>query len=154
MTTKYVDKDKLYNDLCEWKIRRDAAIERDERPPALPESVGRAILDIVEGNARRANFRHYTWLEEMKGDGIEQAVRAMNKFDPHRLGRDGKVNPFGFIGKCVWQAFSNRIVFEKSRHAAKMKYMLDPGNEFFEQGEDEVHIDTSDLNQFFYANKV
>lgn len=35
-----------------------------------------------------------------------------------------------------------------------MKYMMDPTNEFFEQGEDDVQIDTSDLNSFYYANKV
>lgn len=87
MTTEhYVDKKKLYDDLCDWKILRDKAIEEDRQPPALPESVGRAILDIVEGTGRRPNFRNYTYLEEMKGDATIQAVRAMNKFDPNRLG--------------------------------------------------------------------
>ncbi len=153
-TNHYVDKKQLYDDLCAWKIVRDKAIEENKTPPALPESVGKAILDIVEGTARRPNFRNYTYLEEMKGDGTIQAVRAMNKFDPERLGKNGAVNPFGFISRCVFRAFVNRITYEKEKHKNKMKYMLDPTNEFFEQGEEEHQIDTSGLNSFFYANKV
>lgn len=150
----YVEKEALHKALCEWKTAADAdeAAGKPRRP--LPDSVGRVILEIVEGTARRPNFRQYTWLEEMKGDATIAAIRALNKFDPYRLGKSGVVNPFGFISRAVWRAFLNRIAFEKKTHARKIAMMLDPTVEHFEQGEEHYELDKSGLSDFYYGNKV
>ncbi len=127
----YVDKQALYQDLCEWKIRKDKAIEEGRKAPPLPDSVGEAIMKVAEGQASRPNFRNYTYIEEMIGEGIVAAVRAMNSFDPNRLGKNGEVNPFGFISLCVWRAFLGYIAHEKKLQKTKMDMMADPVNEFF-----------------------
>lgn len=148
----YVDKKALYNDLCEWKIRKDAAIAEGKKPPALPNSVGEAIIKVAEGQASRPNFRNYTYIEEMKGEGIIAAVRAMNTFDPHRLGRKGEVNPFGYISLCVWRAFLGHIAYEKKLQKAKIDMMADPVNEFYStlDGDFGHYIDNYDAVDFIY----
>lgn len=160
MTTNYVDKQKLYESLCEWKDRVDAAEEAGKPKPKLPDYVGESIMLCAEGMSMRPNFRNYTYREEMVGDGIVAAVKAMNKFDPHRKGKNGEVNPFGFINLCVWRAFLNRIAFEKNVQKAKVDSMLDPNTANYstldgEYDEDFSQIaDKGDLLDFYYSNKV
>lgn len=155
----YVDKKQLYDSLCEWKQRGDLAEEQGLERPKLPDDVGLAIMQIAEGMANRPNFRNYTWKEEMIGDGIVAAVKAMNKFDPFRKGKNGEVNPFGFISLCVWRAFLNRIKSEKNINKAKVDSMFDPSTETFStiDGHDDNYSsvnDRSDLVDFYYGNKV
>ncbi|QBP06224.1 hypothetical protein [Stenotrophomonas phage YB07] len=102
----------------------------------------------------RPNFRNYTWADEMRGDGIEAAVKAANKFDPKRVNKSGEVNPFGFLSLVVWRAFVSRIKFEKKINKAKMDSMMDPTTETFDQGQDEYQIDNGGINQFFYENRA
>lgn len=147
----YVDKQALYVDLCDWKARKDAAIAEGRKAPPLPNSVGEAIMKVAEGQASRPNFRNYTYIEEMKGEGIVAAVRAMNSFDPNRLGKNGEVNPFGFISLCVWRAFLSYIAFEKKIQKTKVDMMSDPVNEFFSVQDGDsgnYHIDSYDAVDF------
>jgi len=149
----YVDKQALYEDLCEWKIRKDKAIAEGKKAPPLPDSVGHAIMKVAEGQASRPNFRNYTYIEEMKGEGIVAAVRAMNSFDPNRLGKNGEVNPFGFISLCVWRAFLGYIAYEKGIQAKKLAAMTDPGNEFFSTQDGDhgnYQLDNYDVVDFIY----
>lgn len=147
----YVDNDELYRVLCEWHERKEAAIAEGKEPPKLPEYVGEVILKQVDGMATRWNFRNYTWIDEMKGEGIIKAVAAMNKFDPNRLGKSGKVNPYGFINFVVWRAFGGVIGSEKKRNEELKNMMTDPGYQSFEADEfSDQDIDNSGLSDFFY----
>lgn len=150
----YVDKIELYNDLCEWHGRKETAISAGLPPPPLPDSIGAVILRLADGMASRPNFRGYTWVEEMHGDGVEAAVKAANKFDPKRVNKSGEVNPFGFLSLVIWRAFVSRIKFEKKINKAKVDSMMDPTTETFEQGQDDYQIDNGGINQFFYENKA
>jgi len=150
----YVDKNVLHKDLCEWKARVDMAAAQGERAPPLPQSVGEVILAMADGLAKRFNFRDYTYIDEMKGDGIMAAVKAMNKFDPHRLGKSGAVNPYGFINRTMWRAFVNRITSEKEKQATKVKLMLDPTDEAYSvEHDDEYDMNKTNLSDFFYGGK-
>lgn len=147
----YVDNDELYRVLCEWHEQKEIALAEGKDPPRLPEYVGEVILKQVEGMAMRYNFRNYTWIEEMKGEGIIKAVAAMNKFDPTRVGRSGKVNPFGFINFVIWRAFGGVISSEKKRNEELKNMMTDPGYQSYEADEYSDHdIDNSGLSDFFY----
>ena len=153
--TNYVDKSVLYSDLCEWKIRKDAAAVAGKKSPPLPDSVGRAIIQIADRMASRPNFRNYTYIEEMRGDGIVNAVKAANSFDPDRVSKKtGEKNPFGFLSLVIWRAFLNRIKEEKHIQEAKVKSMLDPTTEVYTQGEDGYDIDTSGMGNFLYENRA
>lgn len=151
MTTNYVDKQKLYEVLCEWHTRKSQALEIGQKAPKLPDYVGKCIIMIAEGLAKRGNFRNYTWIEEMVGDGIVNAVNAMNKFDPTRKNKKGEVNPFGFINLVVWRAFTSMIGDEKKKLKAKYDMMLDPEYNAYTGDDNSDHeIDNSGLNEFFY----
>lgn len=149
----YIDKMELYNDLCEWKKRKDAAIEKGEKPPPLPNSVGEAIIKMADRMATRPNFRNYTYIEEMKGDGIVDAVKAMNSFDPERKNKQGQVNPFGFLSLVLWHSFIGRITREKNIQKGKLKMMADPTIENFTQGEEHYDIDTHGAAQFIHDSR-
>lgn len=151
MSNNYVDNDKLYAVLCEWHERKLKAEEAGEKPPRLPEYVGECIIKMADGMAQRGNFRRYTWIEEMKGEGIIRAVAAMNKFDPTRLGKNGKVNPYGFINFVLWRAFGSVIVDEKAKNEAVKNMMTDPNFESYEHDDySDYDIDNSGLSEFFY----
>lgn len=151
----YIDKEVLYDDLCKWKVRKDEAERLGKRPPPLPDSIGRAIVQIADNMARRPNFRNYTYIEEMRGDAIVGMVKAANSFDPERVSKKtGQKNPFGFLSLVCWRNFIGRIKDEKAEHAGKMKALLDPTTEHFTQGEDDYDIDTSGMNQFLYENRA
>ena len=151
----YINKEELYADLCEWKARKDIAAEAGKKLPSLPNSVGEAIIKIADRMASRPNFRNYTYIEDMRGDGIMDMVKAANSFDPNRVNKSGEKNPFGFFSLVCWQAFLSRIKHEKKIQQAKIDSMLDPTSEMhYSQGEDGQEIDTSGMAQFLYENRV
>lgn len=127
----YVDKEALYDDIVNWQDAVAAAEAAGTEPPVMPRSVGLAILEIANGMATRWNFRDYSWIDEMVGDGIEAATRAVVKFDRSHE----KKNPFGFLTFVIWRAFVNRLKLEKKLHEDKMKMMLDENFDGYERGE-------------------
>ena len=127
----YVDKEALYDDIVNWQDAVASAQAAGVEPPIMPNSVGAAILEIANGMATRWNFRDYSWIDEMVGDGIEAATRAVAKFD---RGHE-KRNPFGFLTFVIWRAFVTRLKLEKKLHEDKMKMMLDETFEGYERGE-------------------
>lgn len=147
----YVDKKLLYEELCEWKVRCDAALAEGKKKPALPNSVGLVIMSMARHMGSRGNFRNYTFIDEMISDGIVDAVRAANSFDPKRLGRAGEVNPFGFLSLIIWRSFTSRILNERKKQATKVAMMIDPTYETYTTDDGEAYdIDQSDVGQFFW----
>lgn len=153
-TKNYVDKKQLYADLCEWKIKKDAAIANGEKVPSLPHSVGVAIYQIAENMSLRYNFRGYSYREEMVGNGIVSAVRALQNFNPEVKGKSGEPNPFGYITLYVWRGMLNHIGYEKAIQEKKLAYMSDPSNEFYEHMEgEEFDIGSGgDMADFIWEN--
>lgn len=121
MTTNYVDKEALYNEIVSWQDACKAAEEAGRPAPEMTRAIGQAILDTAQGLGTRWNFNKYSFVEEMVGDGIVAATRAVPKFD-----RDHpKKNPFGFLNFIIWRAFVTRIKMEREEHDGKMSLMLD-----------------------------
>lgn len=68
-----------------------------------------------------------TYLDEMKGDAIIAAVKAVPKFNSEK-----SKNGYGFINLCVWRDMVNRIVLEKKQQDIKTSMMIDPTIDFFD----------------------
>jgi DNA-directed RNA polymerase specialized sigma24 family protein len=68
--------------------------------------------------ASRYNFHSYTFREEMVGDAILTAVKAVKKFDPAR----GEA--FAFFTKVIWRTFLQRIKKEKSERSMRDKLIM------------------------------
>ena len=145
----YVDKKALYDEIVNWQDAVAAAEAAGTEPPVMPRSVGLAILEIANGMATRWNFRDYSWIDEMVGDGIEAAIRAVAKFDRTHE----KKNPFGFLTFVIWRAFVNRLKLEKKLHGDNMKMMLDENFDCYERGEFDDHtLDKSGMISLYALN--
>jgi hypothetical protein len=112
--TNYVNNKDLYADLTKFY----EAKQRGE-DPQISNFLGKCILLMAENMALRPNFRNYSYIEEMKADGIERAVSSIKSFNPHKSN-----NPFGWLSRTIWNAFIKRIGDEKKQHALKHKNQL------------------------------
>lgn len=112
-TNYYVDKAALYQAVKDYKERERGA---NGEKPKIPDSIGRAILDIAENMASKYNFSGYPFLTEMIDDGIENAVSAIRSFDPNKSD-----NVFGYLSITIYYAFIRRIQKEKKALYAKYK---------------------------------
>lgn len=132
--TNYVDKEVLHEEMRKHIDAVKAARDAGKPAPIPNDYIGRAILDIAENMAHLHNFRRYTWLDEMKLDGILAATKAINKYDPNR-----STNPFGYFSQCIYWAFQCRIKKENKALEQKMEIMENVLDSFYDDGPDGVH---------------
>lgn len=85
-------------------------------PPRIPNYVGECILLISNHLANKANFSGYSYIEEMKSDGIENALLYIDNFDPKKSN-----NPFAYFTQIIKFAFIRRIEKERKQHYVKLK---------------------------------
>ena len=113
----YVDSKALYIVMCDWKAKME---ENPDEP--MPESMGKAIMDIAYGLGGRWNFARYTdtWKENMISDAIEVCVKNVKGFDTVKYN-----NPHAYITMICFRAFQNRIKKEKRDTAGKYKFFVE-----------------------------
>ena len=69
-SSHYVDNEKFYNEMVEWKKTVNEAEEMENPSLQLP-NISVRIFEIAERLSHRPNFFNYPYREEMVGDGIE-----------------------------------------------------------------------------------
>ena len=116
-TKNYIDNKIFYQAMTEHYDAVKKAKENNEELPQINNYIGECIYKIAVNTARRANFNNYTFKEEMIGDGIENAIRAVNNFDPSKSTQ----NPFAYFTRIIWFAFLRRIESEKKQLYTKHK---------------------------------
>lgn len=147
----YVDNDLLVKDVENYVNRYNAAKEKGEPQPKIPDTIGRAILKITEGMSQRNNFRGYTFIDEMRADAVLACVRAVPHFKVDRSS-----NAFGFFTYCSWNAMVHRIKIEASKQRLKEAIMSDPMNEFIELHEHasyEADVGRDSALNFYYGGR-
>lgn len=145
----YVDKVALYESIVKWKKEVVDRANEGLPPKRMPNDIGSAIKLIAEGIGSRPNFRNYTFVDEMIQDGIVDAVRSVNTFNPEK-----SQNPFGYFSQVIWYAFLGRIETEKKIQKTKIDSMMDPTQDFFDQMQgDDRNIDRGELLDFYYQGK-
>ncbi len=107
-TTHYVDNERLFQALVEYKNQPEPRVMSDE--------IGIAIQKICEGLSLAKNFRNYTYRDELVEDAIENVVYAVPFFNPERT-----QNPFGYFTLVAWRAFIRRIQIEQKQNYIKHK---------------------------------
>ena len=88
----YVDKEIFHNELVKYK--------QSENKQAS-DKIGFYILQICNNLAKLPNFRNYTYIDEMIGDGIENAIQALDSYDIS----NPKRNPFWYFSKIAYRSF-------------------------------------------------
>jgi DNA-directed RNA polymerase specialized sigma subunit len=82
----------------------------------VPDYIGKSIYQIANRLATKPNFSGYSYKDEMISDGLENAIQAINNFDP-----DKSSNPFAYFTQIIWYAFLRRIEKEKKQVYIKHK---------------------------------
>jgi hypothetical protein len=78
--------------------------------PQIPNYIGECLYEISNRLATKPNFSGYTYKDEMINDGLENAIQALNNFDPEKSN-----NPFAYFTQIIWYAFLRRIDKEKKQ---------------------------------------
>lgn len=117
----YVDNDILCNEITRFNYECKLAKQDGKVPPSMPEYIGTSLVQIADGLGSRFNFKSYTYLDEMKEDGILACIKAVPKFDTSR-----STKAFGFFTFIMWQAFCTRIKIEKKQQTIKEDMIKDP----------------------------
>ncbi len=115
----YINKDEFHAELVKYHNQPDGQKK-------ISDYIGRCILMICNGLAKKSNFSGYTYLDEMVSDGIENCIMAMDSFDIH----NEKKNPFWYFSKIAYYAFVRRIKSEHKQQYIKHKNV----QQFFLQG--------------------
>ncbi len=114
-TNEYVNNKKFLAAIVEYKKACRKA-KREKLPkPKIPDFIGKQLLLIAENLSHKPNFSQYTFVEDMKGDSVENAILYFDNFDPKRT-----KYPFTYFTKIIYYAFIRRI--KKEKRALYIKY--------------------------------
>lgn len=121
MTTKrktinYVNNKDFMEALIQYKKDCADAEEKGIELPIVPNYIGDCVNKIATRLSMKWNFSGYSYREEMVGDGVENAIRAINNFNPEK-----STNPFAYFTQIIWYAFLRRIEYENKQTYIKHK---------------------------------
>ena len=112
----YVDNKKLYAELTDHINAYNKAKEEGVQTPPINRYIGSCIQLIANRYATKKNFSGYSFIEDMKGDGIENCIRYLHNFDPVKYS-----NPLAYFTQIIYFAFLQRIENEKKQSYIKYK---------------------------------
>lgn len=113
----YVNGPRLHEALKDWY-----ASGKQEPPKIIVD----AIMQICERLATRENFKNYTYIDEMIGEGQLACIAAVvnKKYNPERSN-----NPFAYFTKIAWNEFIRIIKVEHKevyiKHMALQNHIID-----------------------------
>lgn len=113
-----------------WEKAKKKCKNPDKMPSAAqcmtPEMV-KMIMMLVDRYAQRANWRGYTYIEDMKSEALLSLLNGSLKFNPEK-----SKNPFGYMTQIVTHSFLTTLDKEKKvrriRDDILEQYGLDPSN--------------------------
>lgn len=133
----YINNAEFYKAMAEYKKAVNEAEKAGKEPPKIPDYIGECIYEIATRLCYKPNFINYTFREDMVADGLENAVMAINSFDP-----DKSKNPFSYFTKIIYFAYIRRIQKEKKqlyiKHKVTEQHMVQgpPGSEVLDEPND------------------
>ena len=114
----YVNNKEFYDAMVLYKKSVKEAEESGDEPPIIPRYIGECVYQISNRLAFKPNFINYSYRDEMIADGLENAIMAINNFDPEK-----SANPFAYFTQIIYFAFLRRIAKEKKQLYVKHKVM-------------------------------
>ena len=112
----YVDNEKFFSSMCEWKEQVIENEKTGESPPPITEYIGGCFWKIAEHLSFKSNFANYHFKDDMIGDAVENCVMYAHNFDPEK-----SKNPFSYFTQITYYAFIRRIEREKKQNFVKFK---------------------------------
>lgn len=136
MSKNYVNNAEFLKSIIDYKDRCRQAEENGLPKPRMPNYIGECLLQISQRLATKPNFAGYSYKDEMIADGIENAIKAFDNFDPTK---SQTPNPFAYFTQIIWYAFLRRIDKEKKQLYIKHKVAENSivSDEVTDRGEDD-----------------
>jgi len=116
MSKNYVNNAEFLEAIISYKEVCRKAESEGKNKPQIPNYIGDCILQISRRLSSKPNFAGYSYKDEMISDGLENAVQALDNFDPNK-----SKNPFAYFTQIIWFAFLRRIEKEKKQLYIKHK---------------------------------
>lgn len=113
----YINGPTLHNAIKEWY---ESGVEE---PPKI---IIDALIQINNRLATKGNFKNYTYIDEMVGEGILACIIAIQKrkYDPYKWN-----NPFAYFTQIAWNEFITVIKKEHKesyiKHKSLEEHMID-----------------------------
>jgi|TARA_Y100001973_G_C5102732_1_gene283573 hypothetical protein len=112
----YVDNEKFFSSMCEWKTQVEENEKIGEEKPPITEYIGECFWKIAEHLSFKSNFANYPFKDDMVGDAVENCIMYAHNFDPEK-----SKNPFSYFTQITYYAFIRRIEREKKQNFIKFK---------------------------------
>ncbi len=129
----YVDNEKLYDALVEYKKLCLVAENCGDDEPPIPSYIAGCFLLIGEGLSSKPNFMNYTYKDDMVMDGVENCIRYCTNFNPEK-----SKNPFAYFTQITYYAFLR--IIHKEKKQVYIKHLVTENSGILEnlEGEDVV----------------
>ena len=93
----YVNNKEFSQAVFDYVTEANAAIERGEEAPQIPDYIGECFVKITEGLSHKPNFVQYSYRDEMVMDAQENCVKAIMNYDLNKATRTGLPNAFAYF---------------------------------------------------------
>jgi DNA-directed RNA polymerase specialized sigma24 family protein len=131
---KYLNNARLLEHIALSKIAWEKAKNKCKNPDKMPSAAQcmtpemvKMIMMLVDRYAQRANWRGYTYIDDMKSEALLSLLNGSLKFNPEK-----SKNPFGYMTQIVTHSFLTTLDKEKKvrriRDDILEQYGLDPSN--------------------------
>lgn len=144
----YVDNSWLHNQLVGYVDEYREAKKNKLPLPRVPEAIGKAVIDTVNGISHSHLYHGYPFREDLVGDAIIVVIKYLHNYD--YITRD---NPHAYITYIAERRFWRFIKKEKKALATRQKLMqsIDLSaydTQEFDKDEDFKHV----LKEIYAAN--
>lgn len=126
----YLNNKEFLAALIDYKTKVNRAKEKGMPKPRVSNYIGECFLKIATHLSYRPNFINYMYKEDMIGDGIENCIQYIDRFDHNKSS-----NPFAYFTQIVYFAYLRRIAKEKRQLDIRQKI-----------------VDRLDYSQLFYGD--
>lgn len=91
-------------------------IQKLQETNIFSDTLGKYIIQIVNGLSHRPNFNGYSYLDDMKSEAHVAIIKGLKNFNLEKSN-----NPFAYITQIAWNAFIAFIGHEKKKSKTKKR---------------------------------
>lgn len=127
----YISNKDFYAALVRYKDACKVAKEAGKQIPIIPNDIALCFMALSNNYAKKANFYHISFKEDMVSEAILTCVINVHKFDPSKSD-----NPFSYFTTAVHNAFLQRINKENRQQDIKKRFIksMSESSIFLEDG--------------------
>lgn len=131
-----VDKEQLKKDLLDYRNLCLQAEAEGRETPQIPDSIGKAFLQIATILSKKHYFIGYSFVNEMISDAVLKCCEACRKFDP-TIG----TSAFAYFMQVCWYEFLDRLKQEKKQKIVRASIAQNIGTMLEDVARQEVDAD-------------